>query len=88
MIKIECENSKSALNISVSGSPHEIGVEFYNIFEALLGTKELERHFKSALFAYLEANAKLLNDFMDFHNMNRTKAINDIVNKIFGDDEE
>lgn len=53
-----------------------------------MSDQRLARHFKSALFAYLECNKKLLNEFLKYHDNDITKEVNDIVNKIFGDDDE
>lgn len=54
----------------------------------MLSTKGLDNHFKGALFAYLESNEELLNEFLKYHNQDITKEVNNIVDKIFGDDDE
>ena len=88
MIKIECKNKSSGVLITVTGPIDNVSIEFYAIFESMLSTEGLDKLFKSALFAYLESNEKLLNEFLKYHNDDTTKEVNNLDNKIFGDDDE
>lgn len=88
MIKIEYKDESDGVYISVKGSVDKIALDFYAIFESMLSTKGLDNYFKEALFAYLECNEKLLNEFLKYHNDGTTKEVNNLVDKIFGDDDE
>lgn len=88
MIKIETMLNKGGVKINVKGTKETIALDFYSIFEAFMQTEDLDNHFKAALFAYLESNEELLNEFLKYHDNDITKEVNDIIDKIFGDDDK
>ena len=86
MIEIKIDMNELS-HLTIKGDKTTVPIEMYNLFEAFMrsGAKDI---FTSAYLAYLESNEELLNEFLKYHNDDKTKVINDLVDKIFGDNGE
>lgn len=84
MIKININQNDPESLIKICGSSSDVSKELYTMFIHLTKFD----HFKSALFAYLEADVELRDEFMKYHESETTKNINSIIDKIFGEDDE
>lgn len=84
MIKIDINQNEPTSTIRILGSKDDVSVEFYSMFTHL---SKIDR-FRAALFAYLEADDELREEYLKFHESGLANEINSFLDKLFGEDDE
>lgn len=84
MIQININRNDPTSEIRLYGSNDDVSMEFYSMFTHL---SKID-YFRAALFAYLESDDELREEFMTYHVSETTKDINSIIDKLFGEGDE